>query len=157
MIKTIFLDVDGVLADFRGQCEEYNCIKGYTVNWEIIHTAGEKFWEEIKWTAEGKSVFEYIKKLCSEEDIDLYILTAVQSDTGKIGRLNWLKKNVGLDKHHLIIVDKGSDKTYYASENALLIDDFGKNCDMFVSMGGQAIQFKSFDQMKNELDSKLSY
>lgn len=155
MIKTIFLDVDGVLADFRKQCENYSCIKGNVVNWDIIHSAGSKFWEEIEWTAEGKEVLSYIKKICKEENIELFILTAVHNSDAKIGRLNWLKTHVGLDKHHLIIVNTGKEKTYYAQPDTLLIDDFGKNCSQFVDAGGQSIKFLAFDQMKNALEDIL--
>lgn len=110
MIKTIFLDIDGVLADFRKQCENYSCIKGYTVNWDIIRSAGSKFWEEIEWTSEGKEFFNFVKKICNQEDIELFILTAVHGNDAKIGRMNWLKKNIGLDKHHMIIVNTGKEK-----------------------------------------------
>lgn len=155
MVKTIFLDVDGVLADFRKQCENHNCIKGTKVNWDVIRSAGSKFWEDIEWTSEGKEFFNWVKKVCDQEDIELFILTAVKDSDGKIGRLNWLKKNIGLDKHHLIIVNTGKEKTYYAQPDSLLIDDFGKNCDQFIEAGGQAIKFMAMDQAKNAIKDIL--
>lgn len=155
MVSKIFLDVDGVLADFRGQCERYNCIEGTKVDWNVIHSAGPKFWEEIDWTAEGKQVLDYLKKITTELEIELYILTAVRAQDGKVGRMNWLRKNVGFDKHHLLIVNGGKEKTYYAEPDALLIDDYEKNCALFNEAGGQVIQFKSFDQMKNKLEDMI--
>lgn len=155
MIDTIFLDVDGVIADFRKQCENHSCIKGNVVDWEVIKSIGSKFWEDIEWTSEGKGFFNWLKKICAQEDIELFILTAVHDQEAKIGRLNWLKKNVGLDKHHLIIVNTGKEKTYYAQANTLLIDDFGKNCDQFIAAGGQAIKFMAMDQAKNAIKDLL--
>lgn len=155
MVKTIFLDVDGVLADFRKQCENHSCIKGNKVNWDVIRSAGSKFWEEIEWTAEGKAFFKWIKDICNQEDIELFILTAVHGQDAKVGRLNWLKTNIGLDKHHLIIVNTGKEKAYYAQPDALLIDDFGKNCNAFTEAGGQAVKFMAMDQAKNAIEEIL--
>ena len=151
MVSKIFLDVDGVLADFRGQCERYNCIEGTKVDWNVIHSAGPKFWEEIDWTAEGKQVLDYLKKLTTELEIELYILTAVRAQDGKVGRMNWLRKNVGLDKHHLLIVNGGKEKTYYAEPDALLIDDYEKNIHEWQAAGGTAIHHKNAEDTLRQL------
>lgn len=156
MISSIFLDIDGVLADFRKQCENYDCIKGTIVNWDIVNSAGTKFWEEIEWSAEGKQFFKWIKQICDEENIDLFILTAVKGTDAKTGRFNWIKKHIGLDRHHIIIVNSGKEKAYYAEPTALLIDDFSKNCSAFINAGGQAVQFKAMDQAKNKITEILS-
>ena len=151
MVNTLYIDSDGILTDFRGQCEKYKCIDGTKVNWDVIHQNGSKWWEEIEWLPEGKEFLEWVKKLCNEENIDLYILTAVQSTDGKIGRMNWLKKNVGLDKHHLLIVNKGAEKAYYADQTAVLVDDYKKNCEAFIEGGGPAVKYDAPQQAKESL------
>lgn len=151
MIDKIYLDCDGVLSAFRKQCEKFNCIQGTKVDWNIVHQNSPAFWEDMDWMEGGKEFLEWIKKLCSQEDIDLYILTAVHSTEGKIGRMNWLKKNIGLDKHHLLIVNKGMEKAYYAEPSALLIDDFKKNCDSFAEAGGQVVKYDSPQTTKESI------
>ena len=151
MIDKIYLDCDGIISNFRKQCETYNCIEGTKVDWDIIHSLGTNFWEEIEWIPEGKEFYEWVKKLCSEENIELFILTAVHSTDGKIGRMNWLKKNLGLNKHHLIITNTGKEKAYYAEPSALLIDDFKKNCNAFSEAGGLVVKYESPQQAKDEI------
>ena len=150
MIDKIYLDCDGILSAFRKQCEKYNCIQGTKVDWNIVHQNSPAFWEEMDWMEGGKEFLEWVKKLCTEENIDLYILTAVLHTDGKIGRMNWLRTNIGLNKHHLLIVNKGTEKAYYAEPSALLIDDFKKNCDAFIEAGGQAVQYLSPQQAKED-------
>ena len=74
MINKIFLDMDGVIVNFRGQCEKYECINGNKVNWEVVHQGGPEFWEEMEWLPEGKELYEWILKLCEQENIDLFII-----------------------------------------------------------------------------------
>ena len=110
MINKIFLDMDGVIVNFRGQCEKYECINGNKVNWETVHRGGTEFWEEMEWLPEGKELYQWILKLCKQENIDLFILTSVNFTDGKIGKLNWLKNNTKIDKHHIIITNLGKKK-----------------------------------------------
>ena len=151
MVSKIFLDMDGVLCDFRGQCEKFQCINGTKVDWDIVHNGGTDFWETIEWLTEGKEFFKWLVKLCKQQNIDLFTLTAVKSTDGKIGRMNWMRKNLGLDKHHLIIVNNGKEKTYYADSESLLIDDYKKNCDMFIEAGGQAVKYDTPRKARDDI------
>lgn len=155
MIDKIFLDMDGVIVNFRGQCEKYECINGNKVNWEVIHQAGPEFWEEIEWLPEGKELYQWILKLCEQENIDLFILTAVHFTDGKIGKLNWLKNNTKIDRHHIIITNTGNEKAYYADQNSVLIDDYRKNCEAFASGGGQFVKYETPRQTKDDLIALL--
>lgn len=156
MIKTIFLDMDGVICDFRKQCEKFHCIDKNQVNWEIIYDEGPEFWENIEWTKDGLFFYKWLRQLCKEENIDLYILTSVNFRDGKIGKLNWLKKNIPeFDTHHILITNKGKEKALYANNETLLVDDFGKNCKIFEKAGGIAIKFENAAQAKNDIASML--
>lgn len=155
MIDKIFLDMDGVIVNFRGQCEKYECINGNKVNWEVIHQAGPEFWEEIEWLPEGKELYQWILKLCEQENIDLFILTAVHFTDGKIGKLNWLKNNTKIDRHHIVITNTGNEKAYYADQNSVLIDDYRKNCEAFAAGGGQFIKYETPRQTKDDLVALL--
>ena len=151
MISKLFLDMDGVLVNFRGQCEKLNCIEGNKVDWSVIHNAGSDFWSEMEWLPEGKELYEFVKKVCTEENIELYILTSVTFNEGKVGKLTWIKNNTDIDRHHIIITNIGKEKAYYADPESLLIDDFKKNCDAFSTAGGQVIKYETNKQTKDEL------
>ena len=155
MINKIFLDMDGVIVNFRGQCEKYECINGNKVNWETVHRGGTEFWEEMEWLPEGKELYQWILKLCKQENIDLFILTSVNFTDGKIGKMNWLKNNTKIDKHHIIITNLGKEKEYYADENSVLIDDFKKNCEAFAKGGGQFVKYETPRQTKDDLITLL--
>ena len=71
MITTIYLDMDGVIVDFRKQCEKYKCIEGTKIDWSIIHKAGPEFWEECPWTESGESFYKWLDRFCKEEDISV--------------------------------------------------------------------------------------
>lgn len=151
MVSKIFLDMDGVIVNFRGQCEKFNCINGNSVAWDVIRGAGSEFWENMEWLPEGKEFYTWLVKLCSQEDIDLYILSAVNYSEGKAGKLTWLKKNTKFDKHHIIITNFGYEKAYYAEQDAVLIDDFRKNCEVFADNGGQFVKYETPNQAKDAL------
>ena len=70
MITTIYLDMDGVIVDFRKQCEKYKCIEGTKIDWHIIHEAGPEFWEECPWTESGESFYKWLDRFCKEENFD---------------------------------------------------------------------------------------
>ena len=149
MINKIFLDMDGVIVNFRGQCEKYECINGNKVNWETVHRGGPEFWEEMEWLPEGKELYQWILKLCKQEPYHM-----IEKD-GKIGKLNWLKNNTKIDKHHIIITNLGKEKEYYADENSVLIDDFKKNCEAFAKGGGQFVKYETPRQTKDDLITLL--
>ena len=56
MIENIYLDMDGVLCDFANEAAEkkYLNLKTRKVNWQLLNTEGEKFWENLKWIDEAK-------------------------------------------------------------------------------------------------------
>lgn len=165
MIDKIFLDMDGVIVDFIGQCKKYKCISGNKVNWEIIDSAGAEFWETMDWLPDGKNFFSWLTNICNEENIDLYILSSAKSSSKinadvtpiKIGKLNWLKQHTKIDLHHILLVNDGNEKgILYANATSLLIDDFNKNCENFKNHGGQAIKYTILDTVKEEIIKALS-
>ena len=156
MIDTIYLDMDGVICDFRKKCEDLDCIQGTKIDWKVVHENGPEFWSEMEWTKNGRPFYKWLKRLCDEEDIDLYILSSVNFTDGKIGKIDWLKKNTSFDMHHILIVPFGKDKAMYASETSLLIDDFGKNCQQFSSIkNAKAVKFVSAMQARKDVLAAL--
>lgn len=150
-IKTIFLDMDGVIVDFRKGCEELDAIEGTKVDWKIVHENGSKFWSELDWMKNGEQFYKWLSKYCKEQNIDLCILSAVGYQDGIDGKQEWLDNHVSIPRQNRYIVKLGKDKAKYASEDSLLIDDFGKNIEAFVMAGGRGIKFQNAKQARDEI------
>lgn len=145
MIKTIFLDMDGVLCEFEKAALELNILdfKTRKVDWMTLNAVGAKFWEQLEWKNEGKKLYEFLERFCKVHEIDLCILSAVITNDGKEGKKTWLKANTHINPMNIYIVRKGADKNAFANEESLLIDDFGKNVRGFIQAGGHAIKFEN--------------
>jgi len=145
MIKTIYLDMDGVLCDFVSAVVDkyiYNPTKN-TINWDMLKSLGSKFWADLQWIREGQRLYAWLYKFCIEQRITLCILSSIGFREGKVGKQQWLEKNVTINPMCIYFVDKNSDKIHFAEKNALLIDDYGKNVERFIQAGGQAIKFNN--------------
>lgn len=90
--------------------------------------------------------------------VTLRILTARGNDhpnpqTVIDDKLYWLNKHFDVDRRHVYVVAESKDKAAWAKPNAILIDDYDRNCDEWVAAGGHAIQV---DDCKWVLDEVLS-
>ena len=96
MIENIYLDMDGVLCDFANEAAEkkYLNLKTRKVNWQLLNTEGEKFWENLKWIDEGKKLYKYLYKYCLSHDINLCILSSIENEKGRNGKKTWIKNNL---------------------------------------------------------------
>ena len=150
-IDTIYLDLDGVICDFRKGCERLGAIEGYVVDWEKVHAEGSLFWAELEWTEDGQKFYNWLERFCDEQGIDLCILSQVAYQDGIDGKYEWLRNNTRIPNKNIYIVKTGKAKSKFACPNALLIDDFGKNVEHFILGGGKAIKFNNAKQAKTDI------
>lgn len=149
----IFLDVDGVLADFvKGTAKLYNHSVDIATTYDYWHALGlttDQFWDGITAT-EGKfwrtlPVYPWankLKRLCE----DLAVTTLLTSppkgvkhkNTMISGRVDWIHDNFGNDFTGYYV---GMAKERLAGPNCLLIDDHQDNCEKWVAAGGHAFLF----------------
>lgn len=151
VIKTVFLDVDGVLADFDGGADLwYGRDNGPSQQWGYDYQAmfgmsGTQFWEgltETFWETLPKLPWadELVDALESRFPGRVVFLTSPPLKGGASGKATWLRKNYPKlynDKRYLI----GPGKSFVAQPNALLIDDRNKNCRLFKEAGGKVVLF----------------
>jgi phosphoglycolate phosphatase-like HAD superfamily hydrolase len=152
----IFCDLDGVLVDFdRGFLElpgnpeklttkEYEEKHGLNSIWTIIEQGGEDYWINLKWTKDGRELWDYLKRY------DPIILSAPSlSQTSITGKTKWVAQNLNIDQEPItqpedlqpdsrLVLYK--DKYKFAkTENDILIDDTEKKLTDWTEAGGTGI------------------
>lgn len=158
-IHTIYLDVDEVLADWKGgvfnllgvdkseviarhpkdEWDVLTSIPGHSKSsaWRMIDEAGEGFWAELELSPHAIELYDLCRSLA-----DVYLLTTPSfHHSSYSGKAKWIAKHFGSKFRNTIIT---SAKYKCAKPGALLIDDRPKNCFEFISSGGDAIAFPTF-------------
>lgn len=170
----IFLDMDGVLADFMDPLlkvhNRYDLLakykaKQFPMTWDIegelgtdaelwapVDAAGAAFWSDIP-------AYPWMKRLIStiqDTDIPWYICThARHTSSSYSGKVEWLHKHLGADFENIIMT---KHKHLLAHENALLIDDNEHNVNSFKAHGGNACLFPQiWNENRNENKWDLLY
>ncbi len=152
MIETVFLDIDGVLADFRkGIHLAFDKVYDYPlltpkwkfwddwpdVNSKMVNTiCTSDFWTNLEWMYDGHDILREVIKYFNPEQI--YLLTTpmpnIESATGK---WMWVKDNIPEYYKRTIITQ--APKGLFAKPGTLLIDDKDENVEEFIAGGGDAI------------------
>ena len=136
----IFLDMDGVICDFDGRFEElihytpkeFEYKFGTEAFKKEVLQHGTKFWSEIKWTADGRLLWNYLKKYAPN------ILTRpLDPEKSTMGKIEWIYRHLGKN----VSFNFAKDKSLYADITSILIDDNEENCTAFRKAGGKAILF----------------
>ena len=143
-IKYIFVDMDGVLADFLKGCEEY--IGHPITNDDKAHPQYDLRKEELT----NKRLFANLPPMIDMYDLIAYIkhtgcpweiLTAagvVNRELVVFDKKSWIKKYVDPS----VVVNctfTGSQKAAYAMKKNVLIDDRPKNIEAWENAGGIGI------------------
>lgn len=163
----IFLDMDGVLADFKGGveiCFETDLSKymsydlhtplGLTLSefWGRISDLGPVFWEQLPYLDHAMKVY----KLCITY-ADTWFLTSPSQDRKAYeGKVLWLHRVLGLSLPYAvdrILVTK--HKSLLANPNSMLIDDLEHNVLNFVEAGGLGFLFPAPWNDKANLDPMI--
>ena len=146
----VYIDSDGVLADFEGWIRKYDP--------ELLHPV---YKTAIKHMSEAFRVSEVIDRGLIEfikNNKDAYVLTAVPSiehiesfnDTDYSSEaiqnifINNKKvwfESVGIPLEQVIIVTHREDKVKYSNPKSLLIDNYEKNCKEWRERGGTTVLF----------------
>lgn len=161
MIKTIYLDMDGVLCDFMSAVVDkyiYDPTKN-TINWDMLKHMGSEFWANLQWIREGERLYAWLYQFCIEQRISLCILSSIGYREGKIGKKQWIEQHMNINPMCIYFVDNNNDKMQFAEKDALLIDDYGRNVARFIQAGGQAIKFNKsakevIDKLKLLMDEE---
>jgi 5'(3')-deoxyribonucleotidase len=169
----VFLDMDGVLVDFRrGVCEIFGqkddpASWTFWEYWEGVTTGNvnakcnDYFWKYLNWTHDGQEIEQAIRDKFNSDNI--YLLTTPMLNTGSgTGKLQWIKWHMPWVYSRTII--SYAPKSLLAGPNTLLIDDKDENIEEFRAAGGRGIlvprpwnknhdcQRSTLDYVKHKLD-----
>lgn len=172
MISTIFLDMDGVLADFNNAVaalfgtnmdelgpkwkpgdHEIRHALGITDEemWAAVNKVGESFWSGLK----PYSWHKLLWKDCREMATTCILTSPNRNPTCAAGKIIWLNTHLRQGFRDFLI---GPPKHLCARPDAVLVDDSDRKCDAFREYGGKAIVFpRLWNSMHEKADDPLTY
>jgi 5'(3')-deoxyribonucleotidase len=148
----IFLDMDGVIADFIGGLgdifparrsglppSDWNVHEVLGLSelemWEAVLERGDGFWANL---SPYSWMWRLVDRVSSLSD-EWYIATTPQNTGACVaGKLQWLMSNFGEDFGDYFL---GRHKFVLANPKSVLIDDSDYNVEYFREAGGRAILF----------------
>lgn len=154
MQKFIFLDQDGILADFNKGCYEthkrsnpydnpeslgvFNIEKIWGVSpeefWNPIDALGVSFWENLDKTPDADYIVQRATDMYGVDNIA--VLTAPNQSGGcYIGKAKWIQKHYPQFNKKIIFANAGA-KRFLAGPGRILVDDRNENVDDFNKSGG---------------------
>jgi len=163
----VFLDMDGVLVDFRrGVCEIFGIPphphawrfwKDWpnTTNEMVDAVCGREFWEHLHWTKDGQRLlYGWVDIMGKFSDITILTTPMLNADSWTGKRL-WIKNNLPMKLQNNIIMLNGP-KSQLAKPGTLLIDDKDENIAEFVVAGGQGILVpRPWNELRNWSNESL--
>lgn len=155
-IERIFVDMDGVLADFVRGVEGPKYLNGPLVSEQTydsrkLELSNKGLFKDLPIMPGKRKLINYIK----ESGIDWEILTA----SGTLNRtvvaqdkIYWIRKHVD-PRITVTATIKGEDKAVFARPNHILIDDRKSNIKAWTEAGGVGILHRSAEDTINQLES----
>ena len=146
----IYVDMDGVLADFFGVWNKMMGVKHWK-NIPDVNKALQKikdtddFWINLPMTSNAKNLLNAIKQFKGKYNI---LSAPLPGDpNSEPQKREWIKKHLGMFPPAKIIIDH--NKAAYAKQSDgtsnVLIDDFGENINKWQNAGGVGIQHKNIE------------
>ena len=155
-IRQVFLDMDGVLADFELGLQE---MLGHKIDLKGVSDVYDNKKRELT----SKHLFRNLKPLPDawklvDWALNSGIHTEILTAAGTINRTIVIKDKIDWIKEyctdHWIIIPtfKGSQKAAFAHSKAVLIDDRPKNIECWVEAGGIGILHTTADETIKQLN-----
>lgn len=144
-----FVDMDGVLCDFRAGVEALGHAKGLEETapeedrqemFKAIEKAGPQWWANLSWAPGGQELWEFLVKN-SKPGYPPIILSSPGeggrfAENAKAGKEIWINDNIPGTVYFF-----DTEKQAYANRDTcnVLIDDMQKNVDAWAIAGGTAV------------------
>lgn len=171
--NTLYLDMDGVVADFDGTAERRLGVKTQKIansnykitpeQWDQLKSLGNVF-RELSVMPHADQLVEVARQFRDQLSWDLYFLTAIPSRNDVPDAFS--EKVMWAQQHFPDISVRfgpfAVDKQRHCRPGDILVDDRMSNCDDWTRSGGRAIWVETRDltaavqQLRAILDQKLS-
>lgn len=152
---TLYLDMDGVLANFDKKYRSLDPHKEDKVRFRdavLIH----RIFEDLEFMPDTQELLNHVSKL---RGITVEILTSmgtydtIRGEQAKTQKLHWLnKKNIPYKAN---FVRTKHEKAQYATPESILIDDSVGCVSPFIAKGGHGILHKHASESIRILDSTI--
>lgn len=163
----VFLDMDGVIADFAGEALRCHGEPRLLDNWPegewdiagVLGISNTEFWKPINTLEFWKYLpaFPWMQSLVEMVDKHAWHICTAPSLAPECiaGKTAWLKRHFG---RHMTNTFFGKDKWLLAGPDRLLIDDNDENCRLFREAGGTAILFpQPWNANHFRCDQRMNY
>lgn len=163
MIKKIYLDMDGVLADFNSRytrlfgknTKDARDAKEFNPNWDTFVQTQQ--FETLDWFPGAHQLLSYIHTLPKNIKIEILSSSGGKKyhDEVKQQKLVWLKKQ-GIH-YPANVVSGRRNKAAFATPDSVLIDDTPEVLEFFLQAGGKGILHKNaydtIEKLKHMVDN----
>lgn len=152
MIKTVFLDMDGVITSFRrGVCNaldkpyDYLTMSDKWIFWDnwpdvtfemVNEICTATFWDNLPWMHDGHKILRSLFPRFNLEQVYL-LTTPMPNIESASGKMMWISGNLPVYLKRTIITM--APKSLLARPDTLLIDDKDKNIEEFEAAGGRGL------------------
>ena len=150
----IYLDMDGVIADFDGYFERLFGVLPRTIpsskRWQKVNET-PNYWANLPKTQDADKLIHHLNKY------GFTILTGVPvsgCEKAKNEKRIWLKNHYGIETD--VICCFSRDKAKYCRLGDILIDDWSPNIERWIKAGGTGILHTSVDDTLEQL-KQLGY
>ena len=140
----LFVDLDGVLADFDSHHEVMFGVRSSltlgNIDWDAVHACGD-FYQDMPPMVDFSRLWAFI------EQFEPVVLTGIS--TPAENKRAWVRRNVGTDVE--VRCAQASEKYKQARPGDVLIDDWEKYRDLWLATGGRWITHRTAGKTIDEL------
>ena len=153
----IYVDMDGVLSDWEAQFKRYSGgipvntydnLHGKQNRFNLVNKNSPEYYANMPWMKDGKLLYNFVNSFPNVQ-----ILSHAPDAKSKIGKQQWLKdKGITFESN---LVPNRKDKSKFATDDSVLIDDREDVVNDFINAGGKAILHTNSIDTINQLKEIL--
>lgn len=158
MMITLYLDMDGVLADFHKAYVKYDPDKSDRKKFRSS-VMDYKIFEDLEFMPDAMQLLNHVRQVKTMMNVHVEILTSMGTHDPIQGKEAARQKQVWLNKHGITykanFVRSKQEKANYATPTSILIDDSIGCITPFNDKGGHGILHRTAAETNTILDTTI--